>query len=59
MGPLVNHTFLGLVKIIQDLHDGEVEIMGNCMILMIADVELINHNQNNAFLTRHFGFGIF
>ncbi len=37
MGAYVVHTFLRLVKIIQNLYDDYVKITRNCMILMVAD----------------------
>ena len=40
MGAYVVRTFLGLVKIIQNLYDDYVKIARNCMILMVADIPM-------------------
>ena len=39
MGAYVVRTFLGLIKIIQNLYDDYVKIARNCMILMVADAQ--------------------
>ena len=38
MAAYVVRTFLGLIKIIQNLYDDYVEIARSCMILMVADI---------------------
>ena len=39
MGAYVVRTFLGLIKIIQNLYDDYVKIARNCMILMVAETD--------------------